>query len=272
LVAYADDYTLPELMCVQAARELRGAGVVMLGMGLPVIAGTLARLHSAPDISAATEVGVFDWAPAIDDVTRAPIGIADMNLHYGAGMVSDMVDALGCMVMGGNTDTAFLAAAQIDKYGNLNTLGMGDYYDMERRLGGTGGNTDAACLSKRLISVMSQENRRFVERVDFLTSPCYIDGPGGRRRAGLDPQGPNIVVSTMGVYGFDTEDGGETGSCEMVLRKVFPNIDAAVVRAMTGWDLRVEAKLEEVDPPTVEELSLLRKLDPLSFYLREGRY
>ena len=94
----------------------------MLGMGLPVIAGTLAKLHSAPEISAATEVGVFNWAASIDEVSRAPIGIADMNLHWGAGMVGDMVDALGGMVMGGNTETAFLTGAQqIDKFGNLNT-------------------------------------------------------------------------------------------------------------------------------------------------------
>jgi glutaconate CoA-transferase subunit B len=271
MTAPQDDYTLAELMCIQAARELPPTGVVMLGMGLPVLAGTLAKLMHAPGISLCTEVGAFDWSPS-PDVTRAPIGIHDFNLNDGAAMVTDMVDALGTLLMGGNVDVGILGAAQVDRFGNLNTMVMGDYRAPERRLGGTGGNTEIACLAKRVLTIMPQERRRFVERVDFNTSPGYIDGPGARMRAGLDPQGPNRVLSTFGSFGFDTPDGGETGSCEMVLDAVFPNMDPEVVKIETGWDLAVAPEVREIEPPTADELSLLRRLDPYHFYLTPGRY
>jgi len=265
------DYTLAELMCVQAAREMPKQGVVMLGMGLPVLAGVLAKLMHAPEIRLCTEVGAFDYAPRLD-VSRASVGIHDLILNNGSAMVSDMVDALGTLLMGGNVDIGVLGAAQIDRFGNFNTLVMGDYRAPERRLGGTGGNTEIACLAKRIVGIMPQERRRFVERVDFNTSPGYISGPGARVRAGLDPQGPNVVVSTFGVFGFDTSDGGATGSCEMVLEKVFPNMDPEIVGLETGWDLRVAETVREVEPPTAEELALLRRLDPHKFYLTPGRY
>ncbi|MBK6662722.1 MAG: hypothetical protein IPG47_08175 [Thermoflexaceae bacterium] len=164
-----------------------------------------------------------------------------------------------------------LGGAQVDRFGNLNTLVMGDYREPERRLGGTGGNTEIACMARRVLTVMPQERRRFVERVNFNTSPGYIDGPGARARAGLGPQGPNAVVSTFGVFAFDTPDGA-TGSCEMVLERVFPNMDPDIVRLETGWDLRVAPNITEVPPPTGEELTLLRRLDPHHFYLTPGRY
>lgn len=119
---------------------------------------------------------------------------------------------------------------------------------------------------------MPQERRRFVPRVDFNTSPGYISGAGARRKAGLEPQGPNTVVSTFGVFGFDTPDGGESGSCEMVLEAVFPNIDPEVVKIETGWELRVADDVRQIEPPTEEELTVLRRLDPHFFYLTPGRY
>jgi glutaconate CoA-transferase subunit B len=266
-----EDYTLAELMCIVAARELPPTGVVMLGMGLPVLAGTLARLLHAPGICLCTEVGAFDWQPP-PGLTRAPVGIHDLNLNDGSAMVGDMVDALGSLLMGGNVDVGVLGAAQVDRFGNLNALCLGDYRDPERRLGGTGGNTEIACLAKRVVTIMPQERRRFVERVDFNTSPGYISGPGARRVAGLDRQGPNRVVSTFGVFGFDTPDGGETGSCDMVLEAVFPNMTPEVVQIETGWELSVAQGVREIEPPTAAELALLRRLDPHHFYLTPGRY
>lgn len=267
----SEEYTLAELMCVVAAREMPQSGVVMLGMGLPVLAGTLAKLLHAPGISLCTEVGAFDWAPTAD-VTRAPVGIHDLNLNNGSAMVGDMVDALGSLLMGGNVDVGVLGAAQIDRFGNLNALCMGDYRNPERRLGGTGGNTEIACLAKRVLSIMPQERRRFVERADFITSPGYIDGPGARQRAGLAPQGPNLVVSTFGLYRFDTPDDGATGSCEMVLEAVFPNLSPEIVQVETGWELKVAEDVREIEPPTKDELELMRRLDPHHFYLTPGRY
>jgi glutaconate CoA-transferase subunit B len=267
----SDDYTLAEMMCVAAAREFPKSGVCLLGMGLPVLSGVLAKLMHAPDISVCTEVGALDYAPS-PEVARASIGIHDLILNDGSAMVTDMVDALGTLLMGGNVDFGVLQAAQVDKYGNLNTLVMGDYRAPERRLGGTGGNTEIACLAKQLITIMPQERRRFVERCDFITSPSYIDGPGARRRAGLAPQGPNRVFSTMGVYRFDTPDGGESGSCEAILEAVFPGMSPEVVQIETGWELRIADDLRELDPPSADELALLRRLDPYNYYLVPGRY
>ncbi len=265
------DYTLAELMCIATAREMPPKGVAMLGMGLPVIAGVLAKLLHTPEITLCTEVGVFDWKPA-DDIPRAPVGIHDLIFNSGSAMVSDMVDALGALLMGGGTDVGLLGAAQVDRFGNLNTLVIGAYKNVERRLGGTGGNTEIACLAPSVISLIPQEFRRFVDRVDFNTSPGYIDGPGARTQAGLTSQGPNLVVSTMGVLGFDTPDGGETGTCEMTLESTFPGLEPDTVQAQCGWPLRISNGVKEIEPPTTDEVALLRRLDPYQFYLRPDRY
>jgi glutaconate CoA-transferase subunit B len=119
---------------------------------------------------------------------------------------------------------------------------------------------------------MPQERRRFVSRVDFNTSPGYIDGPGGRERRGLERQGPNLVVSTMGVFRFDTPDRGASGSCEMVLEGVFPGLEPDIIQAECGWELQVGANLREISPPTDEEVATLRRIDPYQFYLTPGRY
>ncbi len=266
------DYSLPEMMVIQAAREIAGAGKAFVGMGLPMLATALTKLHHDPDLYYNTEVGVADWDPPMDEVDRAPSGVADPILDRGAGFVGDMVDALGGWLMGGKLDVAILTGAEIDRFGNLNTLLIGDPANPSTRLPGTGGNTDAACLAPRVVVLMSQEPRRFVERVSFITSPGYIDGPGARRAAGLEAQGPNLVVSTMGVFGYDTVDGGETGSCELVLLKHFPGFSPEVIQALVPWELRVSDRCEECQPPSAEEVALVRRLDPGPIYLREGRY
>jgi glutaconate CoA-transferase subunit B len=259
-------------MCIQTARELAGCGVAFVGMGLPLLATTLAKLHHDRDIVFTTELGIADWEPPAEEVDHAPHGIADPILNRGAAFVGDMVDALGALLMGGRVDTAVLTGAQIDRYGNLNTLLVGDPAQPDVRFPGTGGNTDAACLAKRVLTIMSLEPRRFVERVSFLTSPGYIHGPGARSEAGLDPQGPNLVISTMGVFDFDTEDGGRTGSCQLRLIKTYPDFDAEVVRALIPWPLLVADCLTMCPPPTEDEVRLLRGFDPGHVYLREGRY
>ncbi|MEO8540486.1 MAG: CoA-transferase [bacterium] len=266
------EYSLAEMMVVQAARELAGSGRAFVGMGLPMLATALTKFHHDPSVVYSTEVGVGDWDPFAGDVDRAPSGVADPILNRGAGYVGDMIDALGGWLMGGRLDVAVLTAAEVDRFGNLNTLLIGDPAQPSTRLPGTGGNTDAACLAPRVIVLMSLEPRRFVERVSFITSPGYITGPGARREAGLDLQGPNMVVSTMGVFTFDTSDGGETGSCEMELAKVFPGFSADVIESLIPWPLRVRADVGECAAPTEAELTLLRSLDPGPVYLREGRY
>jgi len=269
----ATDYSLVELMCIQAARETAGAGVAFVGLGLPVFTTTLAKLHHDPALIYCTEVGVMDWDPPTSEVDHAPNGIADPILNRGAAYVGDMVDTLCSLLMGGRVDLAILGGAQIDRFGNLNALMIGDNrFRPETRFRGTGGNTDAACLAPRVLTVMSLEPRRFPERVSFLTSPGYISGPGARAAAGLDPQGPNLVVTTMGVFDFDTDDRGATGSCQLRLRKLFPGIEPDVIDAILPWPLLVAEDLETIEAPSEEELRMLRYLDPRRINLAEGRY
>jgi glutaconate CoA-transferase subunit B len=266
------DYTLAEMMVVQAAREIAGSRHAFVGMGLPMLATAVAKAAHDPNIAFSTEVGVADWSPREGDWERAPAGVADPILDRDAAYAGDMVDALGAWLMGGRFDVAVLTAAEVDRFGNLNTLIIGDPARPDVRLPGTGGNTDAACLARRLIVIMSLEPRRFVERVSFLASPGYVRGAGGRAAAGLYPQGPNVVVSTMGVFGFDTEDGGDSGTCEMVLTKTYPGIPAEAVEALIPWKLRHAARVAECASPSARELELVRGLDPGPTYLRAGRY
>ena len=265
-------YTLAEMMVVQAAREIAGARHSFIGMGLPMLATALAKRLHDPGIAYSTEVGVADWSPRDGDWDRAPAGIADPILNRDAAYAGDMVDSLGGWLMGGRFDAAVLTGAEIDRFGNINTLLIGDPARPDVRLPGTGGNTDAGCLARRIITIMSLEPRRFVERVSFIASPGYLDGPGGRARAGLQPQGPNVVISTMGVFGFDTPDAGASGTCEMMLTKTFPEIPAEAVEALTPWPLRCADDVMQCAPPTAEELETVRALDPGPMYLRPGRY
>lgn len=268
----ADDYTLAEMMCIAAARELQDGENLFVGLGLPCLVATVAKMLYVPNAQLFTEVGVFDWVPrSPESMGRAPMHIADLPLYVNAAMLGDMLDLLGAMLMGGHVDTAFLGGAQIDKFGNINTICLGEYNHPTKRLGGVGGSTEAACHARKVIAILPHERRRFVERVDFLTSPGYIDGPGGRLRHGLKAQGPNVVISTLGILRFDTQDG-EGGSCEMYLDATFPNVSGDTVKAMTCWDLKVSATLNELLPPTTEEVALLRSLDPLKIHLAEDRY
>jgi glutaconate CoA-transferase, subunit B len=266
------DCSLQEMMVIQAAREIAPSGSVFVGMGLPMLATAIAKLHINPTLVYCTEVGVGDWNPPPDEVDHAPNGVADPILDRGAAYVGDMVDALGAWMMGDRLEIAVLTAAEVDRFGNLNALLIGDPARPDVRLPGAAGNSDAACLARRVITIISLEPRRFVERVSFLSSPGYITGAGARRAAGLSPQGPNLVVSTMGVFNFDTSDGGDTGTCEMQLLRTYPTIPADAVAAMIPWPLRIADDLEECAPPTDEELRLVRHLDPGPTYLRPGRY
>jgi glutaconate CoA-transferase subunit B len=266
------EYTLQEMMVVQTAREIAGARHAFIGMGLPMLATAVSKAIHDPNIAYSTEVGVADWSPREDDWNRAPLGIADPILNRDAAIIGDMVDSLGGWLMGGRYDLAVLTAAEIDRFGNLNTLLIGDPKRPDVRLPGTGGNTDAACLAPRTVVIMSLEPRRYVERVSFLASPGYLDGPGGRARAGLQAQGPNVVISTMGVFTFDTPDGGASGSCEMQLSKTFDGIPAEAVSAIIPWELRIVPDAVVCEPPSARELELVRSLDPGPTYLRPGRY
>ncbi len=258
------------MMIIATAREVRDGESTIVGMGPPLLSAALAKVHHAPNMWYCTESGPLDWAPTGKDIP-APIGIADASLVEGASMSGSMEDALGAFVNGGWAQSAILQAAQVDRFGNLNTMLAGTYENPTRRLPGTGGSADIGASAQRVISTLPLEPRRFRERVDFRTTPGYIDGPGGRAEAGLGPQGPNRCATTMCVFGFDTPDGGLTGSCEMVLEQLFPGVSLEEVQAIVPWELKISPDLSTATPPTDEELALVRHLDNGN-HLTPGRY
>jgi glutaconate CoA-transferase subunit B len=259
-----------DMQCIAAAREVAASEAVLVGMGPPLLAGTIAKKIHAPDMVFVTESGPMDWTPS--EGVPAPHGIADTALTEGSAMVTDMLDALGLFAMGGRAAAAMFQAAQIDRLGNLNTILVGTYANPTRRFPGTGGNVDGGASAGRMISTVPLESRRFRERVDFRTTAGYLEGPGAREAAGLRPQGPSVCVTTMCIFRFDTPDGGSTGSCEMYLDGLFDGVTVEDVKSIVPWDLQVASDLVHVPPPTAEELETINELDAERVFRVPGRY
>ena len=250
------DYTSSELMIVAAARALAGVRIVFVGVGLPNIACNLARLTVAPDLQLIYESGVYSARPA-----RLPLSIGDPTLVSGSISVCPMIDMFGLYLQGGWVEVAFLGGAQIDRFGNLNTTVIGEYAQPQVRLPGSGGACEIAINAQRVFVVMRLKRRAFVERLDFVTSPGHLGGGGERAKMGIPGGGPELVVTDKCVFGFDPE------TKEMVLESLHPGVDLAEIRAKVGWDIGVKPGLKETEPPTPEELHLLReRLDPQRVY------
>jgi glutaconate CoA-transferase subunit B len=164
----------------------------------------------------------------------------------------------------GFIDVGFVGGAQVDKFGNINSTVIGDYEKPKVRLPGSGGGCEIAGLSKRIVIITPHEKRRLIEKVDFITSPGFLNGADARERAGLGG-GPSAVITTMGVLRFD----GETR--EMCLASYHPGLSVDQVKQNTGWDLKVSQEVTETEPPTVEEVGILRKdLDPQGIFLKRA--
>lgn len=251
-----NDFSPFEMMIVAAARALAGIRTVFVGVGLPNIACNLAQRTVAPDLELVYESGVYGARPA-----RLPLSIGDPALVTGALSVCSMADLFGLYLQGGRIDVAFLGGAQIDRYGNLNTTVIGDYAHPKVRLPGSGGACEIAIHARQVFIIMRLSRRSFVERLDFLTSPGHLGGAGEREHLGMPGRGPQVVVTDKSVFRFDPDSG------EMVLVSLHPGVRLEDVRAEMGWDPRVSPDLTETEPPTPEELRLLREeLDPLGVY------
>ncbi len=249
-------YTATEMMIAVAARQLEGERVCFVGVGPPNIACNLAKRTVAPDLQLVYEAGVFGAEPA-----RLPLSIGDPTLVTGALSVTSMFELFAYYLQRGLIDVGFLAGAQIDRFGNLNTTVIGEYGAPKVRLPGSGGACEIAINARKVFVLMPQSRRSFVERLDFRTSPGHLAGAGSRPAHW--GAGPTVVVTGLGVYGFDESTG------EMELRSLHPGVSLEEVRDATGWDLRVAADLAETRPPTSEELRLIREeLDPAGIYTR----
>jgi glutaconate CoA-transferase subunit B len=251
------DYTLSELMITSSARALAGERVVFVGVGLPNIACNLARHTVAPDLELVYESGVFGARPA-----RLPLSIGDPTLVSGATLVCPMPDLFMYYLQGGRIEVAFLGAAQIDRFGNINTTVIGDYQQPKVRLPGSGGACEIAIHARRVFVIVRLSRRAFVDQIDFRTSAGHLGGQGGERKAlGMPGQGPQLVVTDKAIFRFDQDSG------EMVLSSVHPGIHVEDVQAQVGWPLKVSPDLTSTQPPTAEELRLIREeLDPDGAY------
>jgi glutaconate CoA-transferase subunit B len=166
------------------------------------------------------------------------------------------------LLQNGSVNVSFIGGAQVDRFGNLNTSYVGDVTHRQTRLPGSGGACDLASLSKRHIIIMAHEKRRFLPRVDYITSPGYGDGPGWRSRVGLTRGGPSAVITTLGVFRFDPQ------TCEMVLTSLHPGATRAEVQSNTGWAVRISDQLTLTSAPTADELAMIERFDPAGYWTK----
>jgi glutaconate CoA-transferase, subunit B len=254
------EYSSSELMIVNAARLLKNGDVVFVGVGQPNLACNLAKRTHAPDLVMIYEAGVIGAEPS-----RLPLSIGDPTLVSGALSVVSMYDIFANYLQRGNVDVGFLGGAQIDKYGNINATVIGnDYTHPKVRLPGSGGAQEIAAWANRCYIMTPHQKRRFPEKVDFLTSAGYLDGLGGRTKAGLRGKGPVGVVTDIGY--LEPDDTGE-----LVLTALHPGRTAAQAIENTGWALKVAGNIRLTDPVTEKELKILREeLDPAGIYIKSG--
>jgi glutaconate CoA-transferase subunit B len=250
-------------MIVTAARLIPDGAVLMVGTQWPILASLLAKSLHAPGATICFEGGVIlGRLPE-----RIPLFTGDPVTNACSALLGESFDTLGTVLHGGRADMAFLSAASVDRFGNINTTCLGDYRKPMMRFGGSGGACDFASLAPRTVVILEHDRKRFPERVDFVTSPGYLQGGGTRTAAGLRAgTGPYAVVTTLGLFHFNREG-------EMVLAGYhgFSSVDE--VRSVVQWDLRVAEDVRPLDVPTSEELAVLReRLDPSGMYLRGARF
>lgn len=248
-------YTRSQLMVAAAAREIMDHEVIFVGMRLPLLGFLLAKSLHAPNA-----VGVYELGIVRDSVAPEPIlTMGDLPNLYRSAWLADTFDAM-CLLQQGLVSASFIGGAQVDRFGNLNTTRTFDAGGRMASLPGSGGACDLACLARRHIIVMSHERRRFVERVDYITSPGWGEGGTWRNDVGLPRGGPSTVITTLGVLRFDAE------TREMMLTSVHPGVRLEDVLAQTGWDLSVSPELSETPAPSAEEIALLKRFDPKGYW------
>jgi glutaconate CoA-transferase subunit B len=252
-------------MIINAARLLRDGDVVFVGVGQPNMACNLAKRTHAPSLTMIYEAGVIGAEPA-----RLPLSIGDPTLVSGALSVVSMYDIFSFYLQRGNVDVGFLGGAQIDRYGNINATIVGtDYEHPKVRLPGSGGAQEIAAWANRCYIMTPHQKRRFPEKVDFLTSAGYLDGSGGREKAGLRGKGPIGVVTDIGF--MEPDENGE-----LTLTALHPGKTVEMAKENTGWDLKIAdpstgSRLRTTEPVSEHELRILREeLDPSDAFLKGG--
>jgi glutaconate CoA-transferase subunit B len=248
----ATEYNMMELMICAASRYLEDGKTVAVGTGAPCAAAMLAQKTNSPNLTIFFEAGGV--APVLPQM---PISVGDSRTFHRAVMAAGMGEMMTTCARG-LVDYAFLGGAQIDKYGNINSTVVGDYYKPKVRFPGSGGANDFASLCWRTMIMTVHSKARFVEKCDFITSPGFLTGDGSREAAGLpEGGGPHKIITDLAVMGFDEK------TKLMRVESLSPGVDLNMVRAETGFELAVSPELGRTEPPTEEELRILRdEVDP----------
>lgn len=247
------EYTAKQMMAVALSRQVEDGKTYIIGTGLPLIGSTLAKNTHAPNAHLIFETAIFEGCPQ-----ELPAGVSDLRLYYQASVLWPQYRYFGFQNLSGERgtiDAGFLGGAQIDPYGNLNSTCIGDYRRPVTRFSGSGGANGIATFCDTVI-VMKHELRRFVEHVDYITSPGWIDGPDGRAARGLNSKGPRAVITELGVMRFGADR-------RMYLAEYFPGVSLDTIRTRTGFDMDL-SRAAEAAPPDEHTLNvLLNKVDPM---------
>lgn len=255
------NYTAAEMMIVASAREIHDGDLVFAGVGNPTLGALLACVTHAPNALIATESGCIGPHPK-----RIILGIGD-NAGLENSICTTSLWRLFSDQQRGYVDIGMVGGAQIDKYGNLNStaiFGDQDYETPVSRLPGSGGANDIASCAKRTVISIPLQRRRFMERVDYITSPGYLHGGNSREKAGLLWGGPCAAITDKCIFRFDKE------SKEMTLESIHPGYTLTDIKREIPWDLKVSKELKETAPPSGEEQRLIKMLDPKGIYTGAG--
>jgi glutaconate CoA-transferase subunit B len=244
-------YSSTEMLACVASNILEDKKSVFVGTGLPMIASMLAQRTHAPNLLLFFEAGSIG-----PEIPVLPISVGDSRTFHMAVAASSMHDSMS-MAQAGYIDYGFLGAAQIDIHGNINTTVIGPYEHPKVRLPGSGGGNDVGTLSNKIIIIMRQDKYRFVKKLDFVTTPGYLNGYNSREKTGLPKDsGPYRVITQLGVYGFDKK------SKNMKLISIHPGITIDQIKNNSSFDIIIPEKILVTKPPTKNELKILKDIDP----------
>lgn len=251
-------------MACCGARQIKDNDLVIVGTGFPTMSANIAKHTHAPNAILMQESGVIDAQPK-----RTALSVGDPCLNPGAAMIGGLVDILGMALQAGHVDVGFLSGSQVDKYGNINTTVIGDYHNPKSRLPGSGGANPIGTMAKKTLIIALHDKKRLAEKVDFITTPGYINGPGEREKWGMpEGSGPEVMITNKAILKFDAD------TCEAYLASYHPGCTIEEIQECTPWNLKVADDVHETQPPTDEELRVIREvLDPhrmISIYEKKG--
>ncbi|MDL2289136.1 CoA-transferase subunit beta [Clostridia bacterium OttesenSCG-928-F22] len=253
------EYTNKEMQIVAISRQIKDGQNVVVGTGLPLGGAALAKKTVAPTAVLIVETGIVGADPG-----EAPTSVGDLRVTMGASVGWEQYRYFGLQtnsIYKNNIDLAFIGGAQIDPYGNVNSTSIGDYHRPKTRFSGSGGANGIASFLNTII-MMRHQKRRFVEQVDYLTSPGWIDGPDGREKMGLmSDRGPQAVITDLGIMKFDDK------TKRMYLSEYFPGVTVEQILENTGFEMDV-SRAVEAKPPEESVLKILREVvDPARMFI-----